>query len=313
MAFVRILNTLLRDKKIGQPGGADRAGRVAHLRHGGDVPAVRHLLPERSAVPAGGRQPADVLPGGPDRPDAAGGHHRARRDVVLDRGRDRLQHVGHADDPVLHLLLDVRFPAGRRPGLGGRATAGPADSWSAAPPGAPPSTARGCSTRTGTATSSRRRSPTASSYDPTFGYEVAVIVHDGLRRMYAEQEDVYYYLTVMNENYQHPADAGRRRGGILRGMYLLREGRKQKGKPRVQLLGSGTILREVHRRRRPAGGRLRRRRRRVERAELHRAAARRAGHRALEHAAPHGITAAELRRDLPGRPARARWSPRPTT
>ena len=54
--------------------------------------------------------------------------------------------------------------------------------------------------------------PNCVSYDPTFAYEVAVIVQDGLRRMFAEQEDVFYYLTVMNENYEHPADAGGRRG-----------------------------------------------------------------------------------------------------
>ena len=92
--------------------------------------------------------------------------------------------------------------------------------------------------------------PNCVSYDPTFGYEVAVIVADGLRRMYAEQEDVFYYLTVMNENYQHPAlPAGREdevRDGVVKGMYLFREGQtSKKSAPRVQLLGSGTILREV--------------------------------------------------------------------
>src|SRR5213075_151481 len=74
--------------------------------------------------------------------------------------------------------------------------------------------------------------PNCISYDPTFSYEVAVIVQDGLRRMYAEQEDVFYYLTVMNENYQHPGmPEGREdevREGIIRGLYLLREGRAAK-------------------------------------------------------------------------------------
>ena len=87
--------------------------------------------------------------------------------------------------------------------------------------------------------------PNCVSYDPTFGYEVAVIVHDGLRRMYAEQEDVFYYLTVMNENYRHPPMPDGAEEGILRGMYLLQEGQQRQGRPRVQLLGSGTILREV--------------------------------------------------------------------
>jgi pyruvate dehydrogenase E1 component len=93
--------------------------------------------------------------------------------------------------------------------------------------------------------------PNCVSYDPTYAYEVAVIVQDGLRRMYAEQEDVYYYLTVMNENYQHPPMPDGVEAGILKGMYLLREaagGKKPvrgKAAPRVQLMGSGTILREV--------------------------------------------------------------------
>ncbi len=85
--------------------------------------------------------------------------------------------------------------------------------------------------------------PNCVSYDPTFAHELAVIIHDGLRRMVQNQENVYYYITVMNENYSHP---GLREGdeeGIIRGMYRLQEGGK--GKNRVQLLGSGTILREV--------------------------------------------------------------------
>jgi pyruvate dehydrogenase E1 component len=86
--------------------------------------------------------------------------------------------------------------------------------------------------------------PNCISYDPTYGYEVAVIVHDGLRRMVTNQEDVFYYLTLMNENYEHPAIPQGVEQGILKGMYLLKES-KSKAKARVQLLGSGTILREV--------------------------------------------------------------------
>ena len=73
-----------------QAGGADRPRRVAHLRHGGPVPPVRDLLPGRAALPARGRQPAHVLQGGQVRPDAAGGHQRGRRHVVVDRGRHQL-------------------------------------------------------------------------------------------------------------------------------------------------------------------------------------------------------------------------------
>jgi pyruvate dehydrogenase E1 component len=88
--------------------------------------------------------------------------------------------------------------------------------------------------------------PNCRPYDPTYGYEVAVIIQDGLRRMLHDQEDVYYYITVMNENYHHPAMPAGAESDILRGMYLLRAADAPKaGAPRVQLLGSGTILREV--------------------------------------------------------------------
>ena len=89
--------------------------------------------------------------------------------------------------------------------------------------------------------------PNCVSYDPTFAYEVAVIVQDGLRRMYQEQEDVFYYLTLMNENYEHPPMPEGAEVGVRKGMYLLKAGEaSQREKAlRVQLLGSGTILREV--------------------------------------------------------------------
>jgi pyruvate dehydrogenase E1 component len=87
--------------------------------------------------------------------------------------------------------------------------------------------------------------PNCVSYDPTYAYELAVIVQDGLRRMIGDQEDVFYYLTVMNENYHHPAMPAGVEEGIIRGLYLLAKGEGKKGAPRVRLLGSGTILREV--------------------------------------------------------------------
>ena len=86
--------------------------------------------------------------------------------------------------------------------------------------------------------------PNCVSYDPTFSYEVVTIIREGLRRMVQEQEDVFYYITLMNENYPHPAMPAGAEAGIVKGMYLLREGAKGKGS-RVQLMGSGTILREV--------------------------------------------------------------------
>ncbi|MDP1941713.1 MAG: pyruvate dehydrogenase (acetyl-transferring), homodimeric type, partial [Gallionella sp.] len=87
--------------------------------------------------------------------------------------------------------------------------------------------------------------PNCVSYDPTFAYELAVIIHDGMRRMYVNQEDVFYYLTVMNENYAHPAMPEGAEANIIKGMYLLSESSGDENKPKVQLLGSGTILRET--------------------------------------------------------------------
>ncbi|MES9922651.1 MAG: pyruvate dehydrogenase (acetyl-transferring), homodimeric type [Candidatus Thiodiazotropha endolucinida] len=85
--------------------------------------------------------------------------------------------------------------------------------------------------------------PNCVSYDPAYAYELVVIVQDGMRRMYQEQENVFYYITVMNENYLQPAMPEGVEEGIVRGLYLLDTGGKHKH--RVQLLGSGTILREV--------------------------------------------------------------------
>jgi pyruvate dehydrogenase E1 component len=84
--------------------------------------------------------------------------------------------------------------------------------------------------------------PNCVAYDPTYAYELAVIVHDGMRRMYVDQENIFYYLTVMNENYQQPALPKGVEQGILKGGYALQTGGR--GKVRATLLGSGTILRE---------------------------------------------------------------------
>jgi pyruvate dehydrogenase E1 component len=84
--------------------------------------------------------------------------------------------------------------------------------------------------------------PNCVSYDPAYAYELAVIVHDGLRRMYVEQEKVFYYITCMNENYAQPAMPPGVEAGILKGIYPLRSGGR--GRVRATLLGSGTILRE---------------------------------------------------------------------
>ncbi|ALO46909.1 pyruvate dehydrogenase (acetyl-transferring), homodimeric type [Pseudohongiella spirulinae] len=95
--------------------------------------------------------------------------------------------------------------------------------------------------------------PNCVTYDPTYAYELAVIIQDGLRRMYHEKESVYYYITTMNENYQHPEMPDGAEQGIIKGMYLLEDSKakdyKVSGKALtdepLRLLGSGTILREV--------------------------------------------------------------------
>ena len=86
--------------------------------------------------------------------------------------------------------------------------------------------------------------PNCISYDPTFAYEMATIFRDGLKRMHENKEKIFYYITAMNENYSHPEKPKGCDEGILKGMYLFKEG-KNKGKTKVQLMGSGTILREV--------------------------------------------------------------------
>lgn len=89
--------------------------------------------------------------------------------------------------------------------------------------------------------------PNCVSYDASYSYEVAVIVQDGMRRMYEEDESVFYYLTTLNENYQHPDMPEGAEAGILKGMYLLEDNSKSRKKrtAHVQLLGSGSILNEV--------------------------------------------------------------------
>lgn len=86
--------------------------------------------------------------------------------------------------------------------------------------------------------------PNCISYDPTYGYELAVIVQDGLKRMYEKKENKFYYITTMNENWQQPEMPTGAEEGIVKGMYLLSEG-NSKTKPKVQLMGCGSILREV--------------------------------------------------------------------
>ena len=291
-----------------QARGADRAGRIAHLRHGGHVPPVRHLQPGRPALPAGGRQPAHVLQGGQDRPDAAGGHQRGRGHVVLDRGGDVLQHERRADDPVLHLLLDVRLPARRRPRLGGRRHAG----------------ARLPDRRHRRAHHAQRRGPAARGRpqphllgdDPELrllrpdlrlrgrgdrpGRPAPHVCRAGGRLLLPDGDE--RELRASRPCRRAPRQASSRACTCC----SRREGQgpRQGGTARAAP-GLRHHPARGDRRRRPAARGLRRRRRRLERAELHRARPRGGRRRALEPAAPDRAAAQELRRDLPRRPRRA--------
>ena len=104
---------------------ADHPGRGPHLRHGLAVPDREDLLPARPGLRGGRPQPAAVLQGVREGPDPARGHQRGRRDGLDDRGGHRVRHARHAHDPGLHLLLDVRLPAHRRPDVGARRPARP--------------------------------------------------------------------------------------------------------------------------------------------------------------------------------------------
>jgi pyruvate dehydrogenase E1 component len=86
--------------------------------------------------------------------------------------------------------------------------------------------------------------PNCISYDPTFAHEVGVILHHGLKRMVEKQENVFFYLTLLNENYAQPGLKPGTEAQIIKGMYLLEEGKAKAKQPLVNLLGSGTILRE---------------------------------------------------------------------
>jgi hypothetical protein len=137
--------------------------------------------------------------------------------------------------------------------------------------------------------------PNCVAYDPCYGYELAAIVQDGMRRMLEDQEDVFYYVTVTNENYVHPAmPEGAQE--VLRGLYRLQPSKDSQGGPRVQILGAGTLLREAL-----AAAELLERdwgggRGSLERHQLHGTAPRRTGRRAAQPAASGRCARCELGR-----------------
>ena len=185
---------------------ADRSRRSAHVRDGGAVPPGRHLLARRPAVRAGRHGHAPLLQGVDGRPDSRGRHQRGGLAGVVHRRRHGVLDARRQHDSVLHLLLDVRLPARRRPDLGRRRFALPR--LPARRHGRPHNA------RWRRAAASGRQQPRARvpvpncvAYDPAFAYELAVIIEDGIKRMYVDQESIFYYLTVMNEQLPHAADA----------------------------------------------------------------------------------------------------------
>ena len=251
MAFVRLLRDLMKDPEIGHADRADRARRVPHVRHGLDVPDGEDLLPARADVrdastascccPTRSREQGQMLHEGISEAGAM---------ALGDRGRHGVRHPRRADDPGLHLLLDVRLPAHRRLDLGARRPARPrlpdrrhrrahhADR-------------RGPAARRRALAAARRDQPGGRALRPGVRLRDRHIVQDGLRRMYGSSdehphgEDVFYYLTVYNEPIVQPAEPeGVDVEGILRGHLPLRRRHRRggDGTPR----GAAARLRRRH-------------------------------------------------------------------
>jgi pyruvate dehydrogenase E1 component len=300
MSFVRILSTILRDKQLGKhvvpivPDESRTFGMEGMFRQLGIFSQLGQLYTPEDREQLMFYREDKHGPGAQEGINEAGAMSSwiAAGTSYSNHGVPTIPFYIYYSMFGFQRVGDLAWAAGRQPHarVPARRTAG-----------ARRSTARASSTRTALARAVRTI-PNCVSYDPTFGYEVAVIVQEGLRRMLADQEDVYYYLTLMNENYPHPPMPEGAEEGILRGMHLIAEG---EGDQRVQLLGSGTILREVM-----AGAELLRDDwgvggRRLERHQLHRAAARRDGGRALEPPTPGLRDAAIVRGGVTGGPRRA--------
>ena len=213
MAFVRILAALVRDKELGRARRPDRPRRVAHVRHGGDVPPARDLQPGRPALPAARTRDqlmfyredktGQILQEGINEPGAFSSWIAAATSYA-NHGVPMMPFYIYYSMFGFQRVGDLAWAAGdsRARGflLGGTA-------------GRTTLNGEGLQHEDGHRHIQASLIPNCVSYDPAYAYEVAVIVQDGLRRMLAEQEDVFYYLTLMNENYRAAGDAGGRGGG----------------------------------------------------------------------------------------------------
>ena len=244
MAFVRILNTIVRDKKIGKyvvpivPDESRTFGMEGMFRQLGIYSSVGQLYTPQDADQLmfyKEDKTGQILQEGINEPGAMSSWIAAATSYST-HGQTMMPFYIYYSMFVFQRIGDLAWAAGdmRARGflLGGTA-------------GRTTLNGEGLQHEDGHSHIMASTIPNCQAYDPTFAYELAVIIQDGMRRMYQEQEDVFYYITVMNENYVHPAMPEGVEKGILRGMYLLSEGKAKKNQPRVQLLGSGTILREV--------------------------------------------------------------------
>ena len=245
MVFVKMLAKLLRDKEIGPlvvpivPDEARTFGMESLFRAVGIYSSIGQLY-----------EPVDMdtllyYKEAKDGQILEEGITEAGSHVVVHRRGHRLRHARREHDPVLHLLLDVRVPARRRLHLGRGGRAVPRASCSAAPPAGRRSPAKDCSTRTATATCCRSACRPAAPTTPPTRTSSRPSSRTASPGCTATAKPIFYYLTVMNEQYEMPAMPEGVRDGIIKGLYRFRTAADAKASARAQLIGSGAILNEV--------------------------------------------------------------------
>ncbi len=312
MAYVRFLDAAAARQGHRPPRGADPAGRGPYLRHGRSVPPDRHLQPQGQLYTPVDRdqvmyykedKAGQILQEGINEPGGMASWIAAATSLQHEQPHPMIPFYVYYSMFGFQRIGDLAWAAGDMQargfllgGTSGRTTLN----------------GEGLQHEDGHSHILAGTIPNCVSYDPTFAHEVAVIMHDGLQRMVENQENVFYYITLLNENYAMP--------GLPRGHgradpqgHVPAASPVPKASKRVQLLGSGTILREIAGGPDPAGSRLGRAGRCVELPQLQRADPRWPGRRPLEPAAPAG-----RRHACPSLPsswpaAAARWWPRPTT
>ena len=210
----------------------------------------------------------------------------------------------HQHHSVFYLLLDVRLPAYRRFHLGRCGYACREVSCWAELSGRTTLAGEGLQHQDGNSHILALPVPNLKAYDPAFAYEIAVIIQDGIRRMYKEGENIFYYITVMNEQYAMPPMPEGVREGILKGLYKYRSASNKKAKLKAQLFGSGAILERSVARPGNSGAKLRRCRGCLERNQLQGAVYGRDRSGTLEPPASGRKAEGALRFAVPGRHAR---------